>query len=488
MIDSVIQLVAVLKTFGSDPETAVARYLAHTTSQKPLEDAYAALDEAEKGDMAPRDTSHWKEKGGDFQRDIIPDCGVYPTPGVFNPEDIADSDAANIVKRTTIKAKDRHKWLGRVSWANMLVPIEAKVNPAGSAFQPPKAIRQKGAPTKTSRTSTSDPAIVTTSASQSSANSTSARMTVPSGHAPAARSPRANDVLKSGSIDVVRPTLGGTNAEGQIVEYIAKVFAHQHRTHLFTLYVFKSYACLLYSDRVGTIVSGWFPYGTSEDTTLQDFFYRFAWMTSEEQGLDPSARRVSPEEAKKMLACAESASLGVQKQVHDAIGWDETTKSFKAASQWPFYEITISERTFLVGRPLYVDTSAVGRCTRAYVARDVQQDRLCVLKDSWRPDIATHHPEHLTYQRLQENGVQFVLSCEVGGDVQAGSGSDAAMQGTQVQSFLDSKPVKRIHYRIVLKEVCLQVTEFTSFRDLAYIMCTALLGITPSFMDKYRTD
>lgn len=440
----------------------MARYLEHATSPKALEEAYAALDEESKGDMALRDTSNWREQVD--SQDIIPDFGVYPTRGAPYSDDL--SAIESIVERTATPLENRRKWLRRVSCANILLPI----------FQLSKAIRQKSPMTQTSSTSTSDLASLSTSASPLSVNSTSAQLTIPSPHASVTSSSHANDVCTSGSMKVGLPTSREVLAEGQIDEYIGKVFAHQQRTHLFSLCVFMSRACLLYSDRVGTIVSEWFPYGTRNNTTLQDFLYRFAWMTSEKKGLDPTARRASPEHAKKMLACAKFASLSVQKKVHDAIGWDETTKSFDAASQWPFYEITMAERTFLVGRPLYVDTSAVGRCTRTYVARDVQQDRLCALKDSWRPDISSYHPEHLTYKKLRESDVQFVLSCEVGGDVRTGSGSDTAIQATQVQSYLDSKPAKRIHYRIVLKEVCLPVTEFGNFRDLAYIMCTALLG------------
>lgn len=452
----------------------MARYLEHVTPQQDLEEAYAALDDGSKGDMALRDTSCWKEQGGDSQ-DIIPHCGVYPTRGPLYSEDLSNIET---IVETTITIEGRREWLRRVSCANILIPI----------FQPSQAIRLKGSMTQTSSTSADDLTSVPTSASRPSLDSASAQITVLSAHAPVASGSQANDVCTSGLMDVALPTPQEVFAEGQIDEYIGQVFARQQRTHLFSLCVFKSYACLLYSDRVGTIVSKWFPYGTSNDTTLQDFFYRFTWMTPEEQGLDPTARRASPEEAKKMLACAESASLGVQKKVHDAIGWDGTTSSFQKDSQWPLCEITIAERTFLVGRPLYVDTSPVGRCTRTYVAHDVQQDRLCVLKDSWRHDSATYHPEHLTYKRLQENGVQFVLSCEVGGDVPVGSGPDAAIQATQVQSFLVSRPAKRIHYRIVLTEVCLPVTEFSNFRDLAYIMCTALLGTTSGFLDLYYTD
>ncbi|OJT12439.1 hypothetical protein TRAPUB_11028 [Trametes pubescens] len=201
--------------------------------------------------------------------------------------------------------------------------------------------------------------------------------------------------------------------------------------------------------------------------------------------LDPT-RRASSEGVKKMLACAESASLGVQKQVHDATGRDKTTKSFED-SQGPLHEITMAERTFLVGRPLYVDTSAAGRRTRTYVARDVQQNRLCVLKDSRRPNVAASHPEHLTYKRLREGDIQSILSCEVGGDVQEGSGSNAAIQVTEVQSFLDSKPAKRIHHYTVSKEVFLLVTEFSNFRQLSFIMCMVLLGFLNDW-DVYKSQ
>ncbi|KAI0737070.1 hypothetical protein C8Q80DRAFT_1276693 [Daedaleopsis nitida] len=109
---------------------------------------------------------------------------------------------------------------------------------------------------------------------------------------------------------------------------------------------------------------------------------------------------------------------------------------------------------FLIGDPLFAAEALVGRCTKGYVAYRLDlpantpdKDRLCFLKDCWRPYVSGRtRPEHLVYQRLQSHSVNHIASLICGGDVG------------------------------VTEEIGIPVTKFRDFRELARIFADALEG------------
>ncbi|PIL25521.1 hypothetical protein GSI_12408 [Ganoderma sinense ZZ0214-1] len=135
-------------------------------------------------------------------------------------------------------------------------------------------------------------------------------------------------------------------------------------------------------------------------------------------------------------------------------------------------------RRFIVGRPHFSAEALVGRCTRGYMAFDVTDPKKwvpCFLKDSWRPFVPHRtRPEHLVYERFKRRKVtERIATMICGGDV-----GGFRAQRTEVQNDLPdtNKPVLRIHYRLVTKEIGLPLWEFDNFSELSAIFVDALRG------------
>ncbi|KAM5535319.1 hypothetical protein V8D89_011004 [Ganoderma adspersum] len=172
------------------------------------------------------------------------------------------------------------------------------------------------------------------------------------------------------------------------------------------------------------------------------------------------------------------------------------------------YRLAVGGDEFLVAAPLYYCAANWG--TRGYVAFHKQSWRLVFLKDYWRP----HYPggagtsEGDILRRLNEDGVRNVptLLCHEDVDGQLTgvlddwvdledqrteesriTGSEDTRENTGDNGFEhEPRGVKRtqddrkeeaspqtchyVHYRIVLKEVCLSLTALTSSRQLVSIV------------------
>ncbi|PIL24573.1 hypothetical protein GSI_12457 [Ganoderma sinense ZZ0214-1] len=320
----------------------------------------------------------------------------------------------------------------------------------------------------------------------------------------------------------------GEEGLGQLAEYMHNVLTHQHRCFAYGFYVQWKYARLLYFDRTGALLSEAFDW--SEPTSLlHDFVWKVAHMTSEQLGYDSTAQVVSesdldllrskmvpdeletlPTEVRQYVLNAFDCTATRPPKTTDAE--DSTTKAKKATKakaevpldEIPIFKLTVTssdpspdeafpnsptpsvpsttastgdgdatpERDFLVGRPYFAAGSLTGRCTRGYIAFDVEEKTFCFLKDSWRPLFpGRSRPEHLVYERLRSHKVSDIASLVCGGDV----GGHRA-QVTRIQDYMppERKPVPRVHYRIVVKEIGLPLTEFKNFTELAGVFGDAL--------------
>ncbi|KAM5541440.1 hypothetical protein V8D89_004994 [Ganoderma adspersum] len=326
----------------------------------------------------------------------------------------------------------------------------------------------------------------------------------------------------------------GEGGLGQVSEYMHNLLTNQHRRFAYAFYVKWKYARILYFDRAGAVISEPFDW-THSASLLHDFIWKAAHMTLEELGYDPTVQVASEPEIdllrSKMGDELNALPTEVQQYVLDAFlstatrqpeattedAEDSTTKPKKKAKakpevpldEIPIYQLTVTSsnpspdeafpdsaippapsttpstsdsratenenRTFLVGRPYFSASSLTGRCTRGYIAFDLETETFCFLKDSWRPLVpGRSRPEHLVYERLRNHGVHNVSNIATlvcGGDV----GGHRA-QVTRVQDSIpqENKPVPRVHYRIVVKEIGLPLTEFQNFTELAGIFGDAL--------------
>ncbi|KAA1477817.1 hypothetical protein DENSPDRAFT_624357 [Dentipellis sp. KUC8613] len=131
---------------------------------------------------------------------------------------------------------------------------------------------------------------------------------------------------------------------------------------------------------------------------------------------------------------------------------------------YPIYKITcddapgcevpgIPRRTFayLIGKHTAGTISPTGRCTKGYVALDIDRKSLVFVKDFWCSRAPDVRRELEIYKVLQDKGVEHVATAVAGGDVGGHEG-----QLTITQNFIEG-PSKsraaRFHYRVVLRQV-----------------------------------
>ncbi|TBU22446.1 hypothetical protein BD311DRAFT_676064 [Dichomitus squalens] len=318
----------------------------------------------------------------------------------------------------------------------------------------------------------------------------------------------------------IKLSQNGEDALGQFVEYILNVFKYQHRTFCYAVYVCYDMARLLFFDRSGAYVSE--PFSWRKPTSLlHEFVWKLAQLAKaglkESMGRDTTAKLVDEETRRIFLDEASNAELpshvrkGLEKAAEGNCPLYELEIEYMPPSpeEWfpdeplpdephpspsapPAPSSSTSSaspssskskadppvRKFIVGRPHFSADALVGRCTKGFMAFDVTDKNNwvpCFVKDSWRPYVPGRtRPEHLVYERLQRKGVKpedGIATLICGSDV---GGSNA--QCTEVQKDLPSKnrPVPRRHYRIAIAEICLPVSEFESFGELAGFVADAL--------------
>ncbi|KAH9853305.1 hypothetical protein C2E23DRAFT_884903 [Lenzites betulinus] len=174
------------------------------------------------------------------------------------------------------------------------------------------------------------------------------------------------------------------------------------------------------------------------------------------------------------------------------------------SAKWPRYRLKVGEegREFLVAQPaVRTNESPFGRDCRAYIAVDRATRQLVWLKDSWRPSVECSRPEGVILQAFANDPKLYVptLVChgyvrqqavaqdppasraapqsaaqatsKKTGSIHAGSkrAREDDVEGDQVQPGAKKRsrfgvnplPAYR-HYRLVVKEVCLELDQFTS--------------------------
>ncbi|CDO78014.1 hypothetical protein BN946_scf184907.g4 [Trametes cinnabarina] len=280
---------------------------------------------------------------------------------------------------------------------------------------------------------------------------------------------------------------------GQIIRYAVLVFDSQHRTHHFTLLILGPMARLIRWDRSGILVTHKFDY-TMEPEKLAQFLWRFGRMSPSQRGHDPSAVRVmpgsaeyhhvhsrasTPSKAWNGTVVGEHARDMFRKSLFITYTVMEEGKSREDITiPAPLWRLTVYDasgsRDFLVGLPHTTAGSLRGRGTRTYVALDAQDmdGPFVYLKDTWRVD----------HERIEREGKNLALlnNNSEGGPVDGVPTllyhGDVGDQVTYSQvvwwlKYPNASPEACLmkthrHYRLVVKEVCLSMSDFRCFIEL----------------------
>ncbi|KAH9914767.1 uncharacterized protein BXZ73DRAFT_54683, partial [Epithele typhae] len=351
-------------------------------------------------------------------------CVYFGGDSVTDRPDVALSDAekdkwykdkvANITDEESKSIYEHHsKCLGKASLADVLVPIEVKADPSDSAFTFP-------------------------------------------GITPAGK--------KANKQSVVREPV---KSHGQVNQYCAAILERQHRTKLIALYVCRYQARIIVVDHGSFIISEPFGWRTKDDTTLYEFFWRVALLSSGNSkgvlGLDPSVTR-------------QSSTLRPGLRDEWVAYISRKMRLSMPTSQWPFYRLSIGGKKYLIAAPSTTTSALFGPSRRIFIAYCEDDDELRTVKDYWRLDSDDPIPlEHDTYARLALHKVRNVPECVCGEDVRTG-GPDGDPQRTATLDRWGPNPKANtlVHYRIVLKQVYKPLLNFGDFRSLCGYLVDAM--------------
>ncbi|KAI0326080.1 hypothetical protein GY45DRAFT_1329415 [Cubamyces sp. BRFM 1775] len=257
---------------------------------------------------------------------------------------------------------------------------------------------------------------------------------------------------------------------GQNVAYATDMCARQHRRFCFSVSVSGSSARLVRWDRCGAIVSEAFDY-VAKPELLCEFFWRFAHLSDEQRGYDMTVQPATTmEEALFKEAIIEHihgqidcSKLGVFREVLDV----HYMPGYVTVVSIPSTGNTPSPIThLLVSRPIVTPLFFAGRCTRTYWAvnpdPDAQQ-KVVLLKDTWRLNGRGSEEEGGVLRALEASGVPNIPRVLCAGDVMEGySEGKLRTDETITRNYLKTcawpcrrpllrvRLVNRVHYRLVL--------------------------------------
>ncbi|RPD53581.1 hypothetical protein L226DRAFT_488335 [Lentinus tigrinus ALCF2SS1-7] len=295
-----------------------------------------------------------------------------------------------------------------------------------------------------------------------------------------------------------------------MITRVGFMFAVQQRFAVFTLLVVQRRFHLIRWDHAGFIITHPIDYFVDWRYTA-DVLSRISQCADIQLGLDPTAHRLYPSdpEYRCMTEAAESleTDLELMEGLFDldnppqqpyVFSYVRTAFARSLDPLWPRYRVEVPDgdenQTFLIGKPQYRENSLFGRATRGYVALDCETGLFVWLKDTWRvhgvfaaregdvlmelntalvsnvPTLLCHDDllGHATYTLQRWTEQQGEADSETGTRGLAGR---KRKQGSDRSDRKRTCALRRYqHYRLVVKEVALPLSEFQTGQQLITIV------------------
>lgn len=291
---------------------------------------------------------------------------------------------------------------------------------------------------------------------------------------------------------MLKDTKGGIQTRGQVADYVAEIMLHQHRTFVYMVTVYRTSARIMKWERNGCAITTSIDL-LKEPQKLYEFFWRLRHATDADLGVDPTATRL-PEDALKTSGLLEAFKGLPDSRVKPLI------EAALIHPQRPLYRLEVPNHrdsaqtcTFIVRNPSAESLGPTGRSTKPFIAFDEKEKKFCFVKDLWRADCDGSRTELDNYAILHRFKVPFIATVRAGGDLKLlpsdgleGNDTGAAsgeLQATTVQDLRKKGTIyhRRIHSRLVLKEVCIPLKCYTTSRELCSMTLGAALG-TPTIL------
>ena len=322
-----------------------------------------------------------------------------------------------------------------------------------------------------------------------------------------------------------------TANRGQNISYAAYAFVRQQRTALFLFFINGTKARVTRWERGGTIFTEAFDY-VEDPELLRDFLWRFSMLSDAEQGLDPTASPLKKKDRhyRLMDRLAKGPLPGQPPDISEDDGatlpealdrsghpkplgeFDYIRKRYAdtVKGDWPRYRVTVpfdgALKEFLISEPVFQAPGMVGRGTRGYIAVDVATQRFVWLKDAWRPYYQGMEPEGEILKKLHAAGIARIPTLVCAGDLMqqtqthffaegadqvlvgqlsdqsratgSSRGSKRARDGkAKTQKKTPSSRIRHLsHYRLVVREVCIPLSELKTSRQLIQVVLDCVEG------------
>ncbi|TFK80040.1 hypothetical protein K466DRAFT_605668 [Polyporus arcularius HHB13444] len=202
-------------------------------------------------------------------------------------------------------------------------------------------------------------------------------------------------------------------------------------------------------------------------------------MSPAQRGHDSSATRVTPGSAEHELM-SKRANTPIVQDGHD-IGEHARLLFRQTLTESPWYRLEVvceqNQRHFLVGAPHYVSYgSSCG--TRGYVAIDCSDSEgpFVYLKDAWRVDRDGIEREGDVLQYLNDEQVDGVPTLVCHSDVEGPGQVSDSQEVWKIRHPQTGHCImkKHCHYRLVVKEVGLSMSQFENAQELIYLLSTCI--------------
>ncbi|KAI9062464.1 hypothetical protein FKP32DRAFT_1574035 [Trametes sanguinea] len=288
-------------------------------------------------------------------------------------------------------------------------------------------------------------------------------------------------------------------AWGLHIAFATEVFARQHRTFLFTVSVFGTFARLYRWDRSGCIISAAFDIHEHSDI-FSEFFWRFSQLSDAERGHDLTVQ-MSTETEETLFRDTVRAYVALQleasgEELDKALSVHYQPGHVTKVAVHPVGAEGRETRDLLVSRPVVSPLHLDGRCTRGFWAVDVKTAKVMFLKDTWRTPSQSE-TEGDVVGRLNELGVRNIPTVPYHGDVvddivPTPASTEPGFQETRTNLYItepwsrciDGKDVyvsKRRHYRLVMGTVGYSIKTLRGTEELLYSTYDVFLAMKDAF-------
>ncbi|KAI5115328.1 hypothetical protein M0805_009203 [Coniferiporia weirii] len=203
---------------------------------------------------------------------------------------------------------------------------------------------------------------------------------------------------------------------GQMASYAIAQLGSSFRTHVFSVLIFGCKARFIRWDRAGAIVSEPVDY-IEKPEILVDFFDLFDQLTPEQRGHDTTASDPSDEERKKATQAFTQRHLG-ESEINYKLRCDDFRNQHLYKFSVPSHSSTGLSKSYYIGTlSKHKVRSLVGRSSRGCPVYDLERDRICYMKDTWRIQSPRLLREGEIYKILEKNKVPYIAPLVNEGDV-----------------------------------------------------------------------